>query len=461
MTSPLQTVRFHRSIAVRLAASAMLLVFAATVFLYVTIRHQMLRDGRAALESSVDVDLAGLADIHASGGQSELIQRLRDRLIFEGSDAGRLYLLIEMPDTVLAGNIKKWPPLDASRSQIGTFSLPSGQAVVARSTQLDRNLRLLVGRSTRSLDDALVVLRRTFVLWGGAAAVLALFIGLFGSRRWARRIERIDDLHRQAEDGEPLLEMPEGRWGSDELDVIATRTRRMLARQVELVRLYRESSEHAAHEIRTPLMHLDHRLHKLLDQSADPRVHDAVVRGREDVRGVVRLLEALLDISNARARMGDAGDFETIDLSWLVEEIVEMYAVSAEDAGFQLESSIALGITLSGNPMLLQRLLTNLLDNAFKFCPVGSTIRVELKAGPAIRVIDNGPGISAEDKLRIFKRFARSKNPSAPGHGLGLALASAIAERHGLVLSLEDRAKGACFLLAPDAQHSSAREALL
>ena len=93
----------------------------------------------------------------------------------------------------------------------------------------------------------------------------------------------------------------------------------------------------------------------------------------------------------------------------------------------------------------------NLLANALKYVPAGGTIRVALSDGPVLVVADDGPGIAEADRTRIFERFQRGPDVKAgeerPGAGLGLALASAIAQRHSMSLECLPSATGALFQL--------------
>ena len=100
----------------------------------------------------------------------------------------------------------------------------------------------------------------------------------------------------------------------------------------------------------------------------------------------------------------------------------------------------------------MARLVTNLLDNAIKYVPAGGRIRVTLEPGPVLSVADNGPGIPTDRQDAIFDRFARGEvalDDTQRGNGLGLALAAAIAERHGLSLWLDRESEGARFVMEP------------
>jgi signal transduction histidine kinase len=136
----------------------------------------------------------------------------------------------------------------------------------------------------------------------------------------------------------------------------------------------------------------------------------------------------------------------------LLGDLAALYEGSVEEAGLRLETAIEPGVTMLGERMQIVRLVSNLLDNAIKYVPAGGTVSLRLSQGPRIMVADDGPGIPFEDRGRIFERFARSAGQvSQPGHGLGLALARAIAQRHGLVLRLADSPRGACFMVEPEA----------
>src|SRR5690606_12736993 len=111
--------------------------------------------------------------------------------------------------------------------------------------------------------------------------------------------------------------------------------------------------------------------------------------------------------------------------------------------------SVATGVAFEGEATQLGQLVANLLDNAFKYAPAGSRVRLELAPGPILTEEDDGPGVPAADRDRIFERFHRSADIRhyVPGSGLGLALARAIAERHELTIELAPSARGARFVV--------------
>ena len=94
-----------------------------------------------------------------------------------------------------------------------------------------------------------------------------------------------------------------------------------------------------------------------------------------------------------------------------------------------------------GDAAQLRRLVSNLFDNAVRYVPAGGKVVVALAAGPRLRVSDDGPGIPEAVRVRLFERFSSGSG----GHGLGLALVRAIAQRHGWRVTVQTGSNGTMF----------------
>ena len=166
-----------------------------------------------------------------------------------------------------------------------------------------------------------------------------------------------------------------------------------------------------------------------------------------------QVLEALLDIASSKAQTGDTRGMKPVDFSASVRQICELYQDSADEAGYRFEWDVAGGVIVPGDEAQLGRIVTNLLDNAFKYNRPGGAIRVTLEPGPRLVVTDEGPGIAQAEREKVFERFYRGRDtdPDIQGAGMGLALARAIAERHQLSLRVAPTHPGATFILAPAA----------
>lgn len=421
------------------------------------VTDQTIRETLAtSTRNNVDVDLAGLVDIHASGGRAELERRIADRLAVVPVDGSRPhYLLADERGNAIAGDILSWPSLDPAISESGTIAIGDRTQAYARATLIAPGLRLLVAHEP--LDEGPLLARvATVFLLGGAifVACVALFAQA-ASGRVRQRVARVSSAFRASDDDAlKRLAMPDR---PDEIDRIASQAADAIKRARQLSKANRETSEQIAHEIRTPLMHLDTRLVKALkQQGGDPATAAHLAEARGEIRRLVGTLEALLDIASSKASTGDTQGMKPVDLSTMVSGICELYADSAEEAGYDFQWQIAPDVTMIGDAAQLGRIVTNLLDNAFKYNRDNGTIRVELAPGPVLSVSDDGPGIPDTDRERVFDRFYRGKAASGDqsGSGLGLALARAIAARHGLQIHLVPGTIGARFVVEPESENA-------
>lgn len=410
-----------------------------------TIRTTLATSARDA----VDMDMAGLADIHASGGRDELARRISDRLMIRPADGSiPHYMLTDSKGARLAGDISVWPALDAQVSESGMIRIGAATQAFARATLLGPDLQLVVAHEAA---DGQPLLGRIALVFLGGGLVVVIAIGLFGRSAGGhlqRRIAAINHAFRDL-DAKNIQSLASSAR-IDEIDELAGHSAAALTRLRHLMQAYRDTSDQVAHEIRTPVMHLDRRLVKLLEASPDAETAQALVAARGDIRHLVGTLESLLDIAASKARRGDRTGLKRFNLSAMLLRICDMYADSSEESGHGFVWTIAPDIHIEGEEAQMGRLFTNLLDNAFKYVPAGGSVAVSLAAGPVLTIQDDGPGIAAAERSRIFDSFYRGNavDQSQPGTGLGLALARAIAERHGLALNLIDSDKGACFQLA-------------
>lgn len=219
---------------------------------------------------------------------------------------------------------------------------------------------------------------------------------------------------------------------------------------VESIDSVRNVSNAIAHDLRTPLAALRARLESVLIRALPPQeVLDEVDAALGDVDGVIDMFNALMRLAEIDAGVRRSG-FVTVDLAQVASEAVEFYLPVAELRGIALaldvDASAAGPLAAEGDPQLLAQAIGNLLDNAIKFSPVGSTVTVAAgRAGAelALAVRDHGPGIPEPERPRVIQRFYRcDQSRATPGVGLGLALVAAVAQLHRGRLDLADNAPG-------------------
>lgn len=434
---------FLSSIATRQALLTACLTLAAVAMFALSALATVEASLRADLLHTIDTDIAGLADGAARGGTDELAARIGDRLAVQSEEpAAPYYLLQDVVGRRLAGNIGMPPPIDAGRSEFADATIGTDRALI-RATRLSHGAILMVGRSLGPTEKLIATLRLRLGLLAGCAFAAALAAGWWTSARLAGRVGAVNRIFRRFEEGDRAARVaPRGR---DELAMLGEHVDRHLS-QIDMLLAFQQGiSDNVAHELRTPLAHLDMRLRRTIEQTADPALTADLENARGDVRSIVSLFDALLDIAHGEA--GARMPRTSFDLSELAGSLAELYAPSAEEAGLDFSTRIAPDVTMTGEPMQIGRMIANLLDNALKFVPAGARLRLSVAPGPIIIVEDSGPGIAPDERELVMRRFGRGRS-SAAGHGLGLALVKLVAARHGLVLRLEDAAPGARFIIA-------------
>ena len=200
----------------------------------------------------------------------------------------------------------------------------------------------------------------------------------------------------------------------------------------------------AAHELRSPVTALQLQL-QVLERSADAAEKaEALSELGSGIARVRRLIEQLLRLSSAAPDTDiDLSEVtEPVSLEALVKDVVVRQSGDAERRSVDLGAQAEAGLVVAGNAEQLAILLNNLVENALRYVGPGGVVDVvaeRLDGAPAMRVIDNGPGISNADRPRVFERFYRSPEAiagSEMGSGLGLAIVKAIADRHRAVVTL-------------------------
>jgi len=439
----------RHSIFARIVLWAIFTAAIITCTLWLLTNSTIERANRMALQRAVDVDLAGMVDIYASGGIEELARRIDDRLALQPRDGNPAHYMVADANGVrIAGDITRWPKLRASVSEASDLHLNGSVRAFAHATQLGPDLRLLVAHEYRDISGLTRQISLTFLLSGLLAVVAVALGGWIAAHRLAGRIERINAAFRLP-DATAMQQLE--TEGHDEIHELTSHSVNALEQLKRLATAHRETTDHVAHEIRTPLMHLDNRLVRALNGSPERETASYIADARTEIRAIIRMLESLLDIAASEARRGDRYGLAPVDLSAVATRLGELYADSAEESGHRLELDIEPGVILEGEEMALTRLITNLLDNAFKFVPAGGTVWLKLRKGPELVVSDDGPGIAEAHRHRIFEKFDRGGRQSVTeGAGLGLALCRAIAERHHLEINLTTSEYGACFTVKPE-----------
>ncbi|MDN4060144.1 sensor histidine kinase [Massilia sp. YIM B02769] len=213
-----------------------------------------------------------------------------------------------------------------------------------------------------------------------------------------------------------------------------------------------EFRANVAHQLRTPLAGLKLQLEWLAARHAlDPDSARSLGLMLQANERMIRQTNQLLSLERAEPNRFARARLLPVDLAQLVAEsiqhFVEQAAAKDIDLGFELD-----GAPLQGDRFLLRDLVDNLVDNALRYTPAGGRVTVACGAlgdgGSFLRIEDNGPGIPAHLRPRVFERFVRLDEQTT-GSGLGLAIVRDIANLHAadLVLGQPAAGSGAVFTL--------------
>jgi two-component system OmpR family sensor kinase len=320
-------------------------------------------------------------------------------------------------------------------------------------TRHHRRQVLVVVESLAAVDRAVHRVLVLLLLGSGAALAIVALGGWWIARKALKPVERMTTLAERigiAEIRDHRIAVPAVR---DELSHLARTLNAMLDRLQQGVQAREQLIADASHELRAPLAAMRSELEVSLRHDALPDDASAVLSSaRDEVVRMGWIVENLLTLARV-----DEGGLELLvaaqDLGEVAEAAVRTHRLAAEATRVEVVVDGDAG-RVDGDRERLQQVISNLLDNAIRFAPAGSTVRVTLwrsAAEAGFTVSDDGPGVPPEERDRIFERFSRRDRARTRtgGAGLGLAICREIVRAHGGRISVEARIPhGSAFTVA-------------
>lgn len=229
---------------------------------------------------------------------------------------------------------------------------------------------------------------------------------------------------------------------------------RDITRFKELDAMKTEFVATVSHDLRSPLTYMRGYAAMLpMVGELTPKQAEYVEKIQGGIEQMTELVDDLLDLGRIEARVG----FQRVEfvMADLVKAVAEEAQGRAMAFGLNLKTAISTQGTMMGDPALIKRAVSNLVDNAIKYTPPGGTITIGLSERDkslVVRVTDTGLGIAPEDQVRLFEKFYRVKRRETmdiKGSGLGLAIVKSIAEwHHGRVWVESQLGAGSTFYIA-------------
>ncbi|WP_442916596.1 sensor histidine kinase [Lentzea sp. NBC_00516] len=294
---------------------------------------------------------------------------------------------------------------------------------------------IIIAQSMSPQRTTLAKLSVVLLLIGGAGVLLAAIAGTAVARTGLRPVQRLTEATERVANTGDLTPIPVA--GDDELARLTHSFNAMLGAVAESQERQRRLVADAGHELRTPLTSMRTNLELLL-ASERPNSPDLSEVDKQEIHSDVR---AQLD--ELTTLIGDLVELAREDAPQVIHEPVDLVEVveRSMDRARRRASNVTFDVqlqpwTLLGDSSAIERAVLNLLDNAVKFSPSGSAVRLNLRqvgdGSAVVEVADAGPGIADADLPHVFERFYRSSEArTLPGSGLGLAIVKQVAQRHG------------------------------
>ena len=477
----------HLTLTQRLSAAFALLLLAccgASAWLYMAANARYQQEVVQQLSSGLAAHIAGSRPLMDAGGwKPASVRALFDQLMAV-NPAVEVYLLgndghIEA-DAAPAGHVKldrvdlepvrrflagdALPILGSDPRNAGARKVFSAAPIRIDGRDLGYVYVVLQGEThdaLASMVSASAVLRAT--LWSIAlVALLGLVAGLVAFALITRPLRAFTQAVRNF-DGEgaaaAALYRSEDEERGDEIAVLrrtfAQMGRRITDQWRELTRQDQQRRDLVAnisHDLRTPLTSLHGYLEtlRLKDESLTPderRRYLDIALGQS--RKVGRLAQELFELARLESGLVQP-ELDTFSLPELVQDVMQKFELAAEARGQRLSTDFPRDLpSVRADLGMIERVLTNLLDNAIRHSPPGTRIQVRLgSAGRAVavRVSDTGPGIPAELRAGLFTRASALGQPRSEGGGLGLVIVQRILQLHrSEVRLLDEQGQGAVF----------------
>lgn len=440
----------------RLSALALLAVVALIAALMIYFDRERWQEARAEAFDEILVEQATLIVQLRDLSAAERVSAIGERVAAGDSAANtnRILALFDAEWEAIAGH--RWisladPAANGTGSLLYEIRLDDDTAREAFGVvhDLGDGQRLFVGRWTGPYRARIYETWRTLIIGGIAAAIPLVLLAVFSQRRTNRELTRLSAVCEAVGSGDLDARLPADP-SSSELAIVGRYLNRTFARLQDLVAGLGQLTDSIQHEVAHGITRIDTRLGKLgsILESGEGDADRCIEDIKTECDAIAASATAMLALSEIKA--GDTFAPVRVDLAACVSDVLDTLSILAEEKRIGVRSDLGAAPVL-GDPRLLQVMVSNLVSNAIKYTPESGSITVTVAHdGPRVQlsVEDSGPGISVEDRDDVFvPRRRLTRDRETPGHGYGLAIAKAVAERHDGTIRIEDSDRGGRFVV--------------
>ena len=410
-----------------------------------------------ALESNIKEDLVEDIDefrsLYNEDGLDEIQREIRNENATEDSNDEFIRLLDLDGKEIISTNLENWKGLNTFdiklKQAVDTHPKPIIETVKLKNHDYDTKVAyaviadkyiLHIGESTEDKNDLMEIIALSLAPLLFLAIPLASLICWKIAKHTTRDIEHVSKTASLLEAGD-FSQRVKIDTNVREVASLGTSFNSMASRVQSLITEMREMIDNIAHDLRSPLG----RIRAISEDSitnynALEDHKTASAQTLEECDRLITMINTTLDVAEAESGVNSI-HHEKVDISSIVEEVCELFEPLAECKNIKLISTIQPNRIILGNKQNLQRMISNMIDNAIKYTESYGTIYAHVSNNEKqikILIKDSGIGIPANEVDRIFDRFYRcDTSRSNEGCGLGLSFARAVARSHSGEINVE------------------------
>jgi signal transduction histidine kinase len=412
------------------------------------------------LQEEIQVYAAVMAETGLEGVRLAIAEEVESE-----DPAEEFYRLINVKGEILAStDMSSWGTVETSSSLsklqneeikhvFQTITIPElDDKARMISTLIGPDTVLQIGETLEEVDEYLQIFRTLFIILVVILIMVSAITGWFLARQALSDMEAVTQTAEEISRGsyEKRVRV-KGRF--KEIERLSATFNRMLDRIQGLLRSMKEINDNIAHDLRSPLARIRGIAEMtLLSEKSIDDYKDMAASTMEECDALIEMINTMLDITETEAGVNNVEPQE-YEMVTLIQEACEIFRPLADEKKIDLKINLPESMVFRSDRKKMQRILTNILENAIKYTPEHGVVTVSATARNGklrIDFEDTGIGISEEDLPHIFERFYRcDRSRSQGGVGLGLSLTKVYTESMNGTISVRSTLnQGSTFTLS-------------